>query len=101
MFAPDYFICVECESPCYVFEWEAERLVEAVCEVCGRTAVMGGWRYELLPHRLGTDKRSWRRTVIPPSRLAARTTKEEGSERMTQTATETRENSSQQERTLP
>ncbi len=34
MFAPDYLICVECESPCYVFEWENERLVEAVCEVC-------------------------------------------------------------------
>jgi len=35
MFAPDYVICVECESPCYIFEWENERLTEALCEVCG------------------------------------------------------------------
>ncbi len=35
MFAPDYVICVECESPCYIFEWENERLAEVLCEVCG------------------------------------------------------------------
>lgn len=30
----DYLICLECESPCYVFEFKAERLVEAYCEIC-------------------------------------------------------------------
>lgn len=32
---PDYVICLECESPCYVFEWEDDVLKEAVCTVCG------------------------------------------------------------------
>ncbi len=32
---PDYMMCLECGSPCYVFEWEGERLVEAVCAACG------------------------------------------------------------------
>jgi len=31
----DYLICLECESPCYSFEFKSERLVEALCEVCG------------------------------------------------------------------
>ena len=33
--APDYVICLECESPCYVFEWEDDKITEAVCTVCG------------------------------------------------------------------
>jgi len=32
---PDYMMCLECGSPCYVFEFEGERLVEAVCAACG------------------------------------------------------------------
>jgi len=32
---PDYLICIECESPCYVFEWEDGEVREATCEVCG------------------------------------------------------------------
>ncbi len=32
---PDYVICLECESPVYVFEWEDGKVVEAVCTVCG------------------------------------------------------------------
>jgi hypothetical protein len=31
----DYLICLECESPCYVFDFKAEELVDALCEVCG------------------------------------------------------------------
>jgi len=30
----DYLICLECESPCYIFEFKAEQLVEAMCTVC-------------------------------------------------------------------
>lgn len=32
---PDYVICLECESPVYVFEWAEEKLQEAECIVCG------------------------------------------------------------------
>lgn len=35
----DYVICLECESPCYVFELEAETLYEAFCEACGNEDV--------------------------------------------------------------
>ncbi len=33
--APEYLICLNCESPCYVFEWREDELQEAICEVCG------------------------------------------------------------------
>ena len=32
---PEFLICVECESPTYVFEWRDEKVSEAICEVCG------------------------------------------------------------------
>ncbi len=32
---PDYLICLECETPCYVFEWRNDKLVEATCTMCG------------------------------------------------------------------
>lgn len=32
---PDYILCLECESPCYVFEWKDGTIKEAVCEMCG------------------------------------------------------------------
>ena len=35
MAAPDFLICLNCESPCYVFEWQEEEVAEALCEVCG------------------------------------------------------------------
>lgn len=34
MAAPDYLICLNCETPCYVFEWENDKLTEAQCQVC-------------------------------------------------------------------
>jgi hypothetical protein len=30
----DYLICLECESPCYIFDFKAEQLVEATCTIC-------------------------------------------------------------------
>ncbi len=33
--APDYLICLECESPVYTFEWEEGHVKEAFCTVCG------------------------------------------------------------------
>jgi len=35
MAEPDYLLCLECESPCYVFEWREGRVLEAICTVCG------------------------------------------------------------------
>jgi hypothetical protein len=32
---PDYLICLECESPCYVFEWEDGKLKDVLCTTCG------------------------------------------------------------------
>ena len=39
MAAPDYLICLNCESPCYVFEWEDGEILEALCTVCGEEDV--------------------------------------------------------------
>ena len=35
MAQPDYLVCMECESPVYVFEWEGGRITEIICPVCG------------------------------------------------------------------
>ena len=32
---PDYLICLECESPVYIFEWKDGHCTEALCEICG------------------------------------------------------------------
>jgi len=32
--APEYLICIECETPCYTFE-ETPGGREALCEMCG------------------------------------------------------------------
>ena len=39
MAAPDYVVCINCESPCYIFEWKDNQLTEAMCEVCGNEDV--------------------------------------------------------------
>jgi len=35
MHAPEYLICLNCETACYVFEWEDDKISEAFCQVCG------------------------------------------------------------------
>ncbi|MFP5284253.1 MAG: hypothetical protein ACLGI9_00795 [Thermoanaerobaculia bacterium] len=35
MSSPEYLICLDCETPCYVFEWEDGELKEALCQACG------------------------------------------------------------------
>lgn len=35
MSSPDYVICLECETPCYVFEWKDGRITEVLCTACG------------------------------------------------------------------
>ena len=32
---PEYVICMECETPTYVFEWGNGKVVEALCPICG------------------------------------------------------------------
>jgi len=36
----DYLVCKECQSPCYVFETEGGRILEAQCQVCGNEDVL-------------------------------------------------------------
>jgi len=33
--APEFLICLNCESPCYVFEWKEGEISEIICETCG------------------------------------------------------------------
>lgn len=35
MSEPEYLICLECETPCYSFEWSDEALSEVMCMACG------------------------------------------------------------------
>jgi len=35
MSAPEYLVCLECETPCYTFEWVNDRVTEAQCTACG------------------------------------------------------------------
>jgi len=35
MATPDYLICLECETPSYVFEWKDGKVTEALCQICG------------------------------------------------------------------
>jgi len=32
---PEYLICLNCESPTYVFEWKDDEATETFCETCG------------------------------------------------------------------
>jgi hypothetical protein len=35
----DYLMCSQCGTPCYVFEMEGERIVEAMCLTCGNDEI--------------------------------------------------------------
>ncbi len=32
---PEYYICLNCETPSYVFEWREGKLIEIICGTCG------------------------------------------------------------------
>lgn len=38
MEAPEYLLCLNCESPCYAFEWTDGEITDPFCEVCGEEA---------------------------------------------------------------
>ncbi len=31
---PDFLLCMECESPCYTFEWKDGKLESILCTAC-------------------------------------------------------------------
>lgn len=33
--APAFVICLNCETPCYTFDWADEKVSEAYCAACG------------------------------------------------------------------
>jgi hypothetical protein len=35
MASPEYLVCLECETPCYNFEWEEGKIREILCTMCG------------------------------------------------------------------
>lgn len=37
MTEPDFLVCMQCDTPCYIFEWDDDkaRPREALCQVCG------------------------------------------------------------------
>lgn len=35
MAAPEFLVCLECETPCYTFEWEDGKITEVMCVSCG------------------------------------------------------------------
>lgn len=35
MDSPEYLICLNCETPCYTFEFADGKITEAMCLVCG------------------------------------------------------------------
>ena len=39
MAAPEYLICLDCETPCYDFEWHRDKVTEILCAVCGNEDV--------------------------------------------------------------
>ena len=36
---PEYLICLECETPCYTFEWRDGIVREATCMMCAEDDV--------------------------------------------------------------
>ncbi len=32
---PEFLVCLECETPCYTFEWNNSHVTEILCQVCG------------------------------------------------------------------
>lgn len=36
---PEFIICLDCETPCYTFEWREGTILEAQCQMCGEENV--------------------------------------------------------------
>jgi len=40
MDAPDFIICLECDTPVYTFDWDATRITGGICTFCGNEKPM-------------------------------------------------------------
>ena len=36
----EYLVCQECNTPCYDFEMQKGRLIEALCAICGNEDIL-------------------------------------------------------------
>ena len=42
--APEYFVCANCDTPCYVFETDEQgKVVSAYCSACGNDESKEFW----------------------------------------------------------
>ncbi len=57
MEAPEYLICLNCETPCYVFEWRDGEVLEAFCETCAEEDTDGFMTEEEYEGMLSADDR--------------------------------------------
>ena len=55
---PDYLICLECETPTYVFEWDGEKVREVLCTACGNDDV-SQFASEEEFEEMAMDRRFW------------------------------------------
>ena len=39
MSLPDYLICLNCETPCYDFDWKDDLITEIQCPICGNEEI--------------------------------------------------------------
>jgi hypothetical protein len=56
---PDFIICLECESPVYVFEWDGSRISDAVCTTCGNDKPSQFTTEEAYGEMMATDDRHY------------------------------------------
>ncbi len=41
MSEPDFLVCMQCDTPCYVFEWNEDKHKprEVLCQICGNDEI--------------------------------------------------------------
>ncbi|HSN68681.1 MAG TPA: hypothetical protein VLV48_05515 [Thermoanaerobaculia bacterium] len=39
MSEPEYLVCLNCDTPTYVFEWDGAKLTSAICQTCGNDSL--------------------------------------------------------------
>lgn len=55
MSAPDFVVCLNCETPCYSFDWKEGQIIEALCEICGADDVDDFLTDEALEALVGSE----------------------------------------------
>jgi hypothetical protein len=57
METPDYIICLECDTPVYTFEWDGNRVKDAICTACGNEKASLFTTEEAYGEMMGMDAR--------------------------------------------